>query len=192
MRGSGAGGRLTLEIRWLAVASDTSKANAMRGGSRAAAPVRCTSCGAADRDPCERLFELLLAKEYAHDLPFGPLHGVTVACFFLQHPEHPKAPRELATLAALLKDYIDHGSATLQHEAEREGPSPPRQRAVSAGVTMQAAIAPPSGRRPYGFTIADVAVDGTFPAAEHERRVDTWALATLEAWAGSGDSRAPE
>jgi len=46
--------------------------------------------------------------------------------------------------------------------------------------------------RPYGFTIADVAVDGTFPAAEHERRVDTWARATLEALAGSGDSRTPE
>jgi uncharacterized protein DUF5946 len=123
-RASGAGGRLTLEIRWLAVASDTSKERAVRVGSKTAAPIHCTSCGAADRDTCERLFELLLAKEYRHDLPFGPLHGVTVACFFLQHPEHPKAPRALATLLALLKDYIDHGSATLQHEAEREGPSP--------------------------------------------------------------------
>jgi Family of unknown function (DUF5946) len=174
------------------VASDSAKARAVRAGFKAAAPRRCASCGAADQDNCERLFELLLAKEYARDLPFGPLHGVTVACFFAQHPEHPRAPRELASLLALLKDYMDHGSAALRLEAGRERPFAPWQHAVSVGGTMRAAVVPPSGRGPYGFTIADVAVDGTFPAADHEKRVDTWARATLEAWAGSADSPAPE
>jgi Family of unknown function (DUF5946) len=176
----------------LAVASDSANARDVRAGFKAAAPRRCPSCGAADRDNCERLFELLLAKEYARDLPFGPLHGVTVACFFVQHPEHPRAPRELASLLALLKDYMDHGSAALRPEAGRERPFAPGQHAELVGGTMGAALAPPSDRRPYGFTIADVAVDGTFPAPEHEKRVDTWVRATLEAWAGRADSPAPE
>jgi hypothetical protein len=120
------------------------------------------------------------------------LHGVTVACFFLQHPEHPRAPRDLAALLTLLKDYMDHGSAPLRPEAGRERPFAPWQHAGLGGRTIGAAVAPPSGRTPYGFTIADVAVDGTFPAAEHEKRVDTWARATLEAWARRADSPAPE
>ncbi len=73
-----------------------------------------------------------------------------------------------------------------------KGLLPPGNTQCRVGGTIRAAVAPPSGRRPYGFTIADVAVDGTFPAAEHEKRVDTWVRAILEAWAGSADSRAPE
>jgi hypothetical protein len=174
------------------VASDSAKARAVRAGFKAAAPRRCASCGAADQGNCERLFELLLAKEYARDLPFGPFHGVTVACFFAQHPQHPRAPRELASLLALLRDYMDHGSAALRPEAGQKRPFAPSQHAVSVGGTIRAAVDPPSGRRPYGFTIADVAVDGTFPAPDHEKRVDIWARATLEAWAGSAASPAPE
>jgi Family of unknown function (DUF5946) len=174
------------------VASDSAKARAVRAGFKDAASRRCPSCGAADEDNCERLFELLLAKEYARDLPFGPLHGVTVACFFVQHPQHPRAPRDVASLLALLKDYTDHGSAALRPEAGRERPFAPWQHALSEGRTTRAAVVAPSGRRPCGFTIADVAVDGTFPAEEHEKRVDTWVRATLEAWAGSADSRGPE
>jgi hypothetical protein len=173
------------------VASGSGKARAVQPGLKASAASPCAGCGAAGPDTCERLFELLLAKEYARDLPYGPLHGVTVACFFLQHPEHPKAPREIASLLDLLQEHVEHGSATLPKGVGLKRPSASWRPAVPMGGTMRATIAPPSADGRYGFTIADVAVDGTFPAAEHEKRVEIWARATLEAWPGSADSGAP-
>ncbi|MCK1817017.1 DUF5946 family protein [Streptomyces sp. XM4011] len=45
------------------------------------------------------------------------------------------------------------------------------------GVVREGAA--PTG---FGVTIADVAVDGSFPAAGYEDRVRAWAGSTLAAW----------
>ncbi len=53
----------------------------------------CPECGAPAL-PLSRqeLFERLLVLDYRQEPPWGPLHGVVVACFFLQHPTSPTAP----------------------------------------------------------------------------------------------------
>ncbi|WP_336214129.1 DUF5946 family protein [Nonomuraea sp. LPB2021202275-12-8] len=44
---------------------------------------------------------------------------------------------------------------------------------------MPAATTP---AEPYATTIADVALDGAFPAEGHEERVRSWAAATVRVW----------
>lgn len=49
----------------------------------------CTRCGATPRAglTCRDAFNQLLAFEFADREAFGPVHHLTVACYYLQHPD---------------------------------------------------------------------------------------------------------
>ncbi|MEV4534499.1 DUF5946 family protein [Asanoa sp. NPDC049518] len=132
---------------------------------------------------CGELFERLLALDHSRQPPWGPLHGVVVACFFLQHPAHPLAPQGRDDAGwAFLVAYQSGGQAGLHamtDSARRRNSHRHRGSAL-----FQAAVTFPEGPFPtsFGTTIVDVAVDGSFPAEGYEHRVEAWAKATFTAW----------
>ncbi len=145
----------------------------------------CSECGASGRSrSCEELFQVVLALDHSRREPRGPLHGVTVACFLLQHPTRLRGP-DLDRPWATLHVYLDEGvtglvrfAASLRRvNSHRNGRAGHRD--VVAGVPV-----PPIGPRPAAFavTIEDVAADGAFPAEGFGRRVTAWAAATADAW----------
>lgn len=147
---------------------------------------RCPECGASvSPRSCDDLFQELLALDHSRQAPWGPLHGIAVACFFLQHSSRqPEAARPL--FWALLHAYLRGGLAAAapmtkrvrQLNSHRHG-----GRAPQAGDYPGAPPFPDTeSPRNYGTTIADVALDGAFPAAGHEERVRSWAADTISAW----------
>ena len=144
----------------------------------------CSQCGASTGLPsCTDLFERLLALDHSRHRPWGPLHGVAVSCFFLQHPDHQLAPVAGNDVSwAILHAYLDGGNPALdaltarilRHAGDRE----------RHGQVDLSAQTLPDGPRPTGFavTIAHVAVDGTFPARGYEDRVHTWCVNTVDTW----------
>jgi Family of unknown function (DUF5946) len=147
---------------------------------------RCRECGApVSPRSCDDLFQVLLALDHSRQAPWGPLHGIALASFFLQHSSRlPRAARPLYW--ALLHAYLRGGLATAAPMIERTRQLNSHRR---GGRTPQASdypgappfpdIEPP---RDYGTTIADVALDGSFPAAGYEERVRSWAADTTGAW----------
>ncbi|GAA0930324.1 DUF5946 family protein [Nonomuraea longicatena] len=140
----------------------------------------CPECGA---PACENLFQLLLALDHSRQPPWGPLHGVSVACYLWQHPSRLPASGGAAAWAilhAFLRD--GSGGATRQirqvrrTNSHRSGSQKP---SVASDV-----VAPTPDRRPEHFTvtIADVAENGEFPAEGFTERVTAWAAATVAAW----------
>ncbi len=138
----------------------------------------CAQCGAVSETPCEELFQQLLALDHSRQEPWGPLHGVAVACYRLQHPGSLSEGAHEFPLE-LLRAHLEDGSAASHKltERARRGNSHRvhRERGVRTSTTPEA----PSG---FGFTIAEVAADGGFPAEGHPERVRAWARATLTAW----------
>lgn len=137
---------------------------------------RCPECGALS---CEELFHTVLALDHSRRPPWGPLHGVTVACFLLQHPSRQPAADRARTWT-ILWTYVTEGLAAtnrLTEQARRANSH--RNRGTQPPVADG-----PSGPPPAAFdvTIADVAMDGTFPAGGFPERVTAWAEATLTAW----------
>jgi hypothetical protein len=124
----------------------------------------------------------VLALDHSRRPPWGPLHGVTVACYLLQHPG--RAPADRDRPLALLRAYLDGGAAAAARFTEgarranaHRGPgSPAPSRPQAAGK------APDGPRAAFAVTIADVAADGTFPADGFAERVTAWAEATAAAW----------
>jgi len=137
------------------------------------------------------LFDRLLALDHSRAEPWGPLHAVTVTCYRLQHPATCAVGQEEPMLD-LLRTYRDGGLEALHRWTEaarrsnthrrRAARSTPESSGLDSGPTAQ----PPASRpdRPARFetTIADVAVDGTFPAQGFADRMRTWAQATIRAW----------
>ena len=130
---------------------------------------RCAECGAPGRPrSCGDLFGGLLALDHPRQPPWGPLHGVAVACFGVQHPSRsPSAARHLHW--AMLHAYLRGGIPAVASMTERARRLNARQRggrdpvpAGFPGAPPFPAGAPPSG---YATTIAGVALDGSFPAA---------------------------
>lgn len=145
---------------------------------------RCPECGA-EPASCEALFHTVLALDHSRRPPWGPLHGVTVACFLLQHPSRlPEADRSRPW--AIVRTYVEEGLAattrlteqTRRANSHRRGAPPPEHESIPPAT-------PPTA---FPVTIADVAVDGTFPAEGFADRVAAWAEATLTAWRGHGGS----
>ena len=156
----------------------------------------CTECGAVAAVPCRELFERLLALDHSRQEPWGPLHGVVVACYRLQHPAALPA-RDRGPALDLIHQYERGGLDALQRWAAHARRANSHRltggRDRPFGDTRPASTADGSRTRPdtdaatgdsYAVTIADVAVDGTFPAAGHRRRVRSWARATLATWGG--------
>ncbi|MFD6951887.1 hypothetical protein A6A08_15665 [Nocardiopsis sp. TSRI0078] len=138
----------------------------------------CPECGAVGDTPCGDLFRRLLALDHSRREPWGPLHGVAVACYRLQHPSSLAQGSHRFPLE-LLRAYVEGGAEAatrLTERARRANSHRARQRERTGAV--------PHPGVPTGFavTIAEVAVDGGFPADRHPERVRAWAEATLAAW----------
>ncbi|GHE90409.1 hypothetical protein GCM10017786_23360 [Amycolatopsis deserti] len=118
----------------------------------------------------------MLALDHSRQEPWGPLHGVTVACFLLQHPSRLPAP-DRGRAWAIVRGFVDGGLAAVADltDAVRRANS---HRARGALPILDV---PPSVSGPFEVTIVDVAQDGTFPAAGFAARVRAWAQATLDA-----------
>lgn len=139
-----------------------------------------TACPECRTRSCEELFHVVLALDHSRRPPWGPLHGVTVSCFLLQHPGRLR-DRDRARPWATLHTYLDGGlpAVTRLAEAMRRANS----HHVGGGISDAVPVAS-LGPTPEAFdvTIGDVAVDGTFPAAGFADRVGAWAAATVAAW----------
>lgn len=125
---------------------------------------------------------MLLALDHSRQAPWGPLHGVSVSCFLLQHPS--RLPRSGAVRAweivhAYLTDGLS-GVTRLTDRARRNN----SHRTAAPGLVRPMSSFPPPGAHPvaYDTTIADVAQGGRFPADGFPLRVAAWAEATVTAW----------
>ncbi|MFF8897152.1 DUF5946 family protein [Streptomyces lydicus] len=144
----------------------------------------CTECGAPTGPrSCDELFDALLALDHARQAPWGPLHGVSVSCFLLQHPG--RLPADDGAMAwALLQAYLAGGlDAVNQLVGQARRGNSHRVKGRSS-VDVRDPAQPPRGapRSRFAVTIHDVAVDGSFPSSEFAERVRAWAAATVEAW----------
>ncbi|MFE0021144.1 DUF5946 family protein [Amycolatopsis sp. NPDC059021] len=147
---------------------------------------RCPGCGApALPIPCDELFERLLALDHSRQAPWGPLHGVAVACFLLQHPSREPVsarPVRWALLHAFLRGGQAEVAALTQRarrlNSHRSGGQSPRVDAFPGAPAFPDSEPPTT----FGTTIADVAGDGDFPAEHYADSVRTWAADTIEAW----------
>lgn len=155
----------------------------------AAGVPRCPECGGpVSPHSCDDLFQELLALDHSRQAPWGPLHPVAMACFFLQHSSRvPAGNRSLYW--ALLHAYLREGLAATGPMAERVRKLNSHRRGGRAPRAGDYPGAPPFPQvePPCDFatTIADVAADGRFPAAGHEERVRRWAADTVGAWQAS-------
>src|ERR1700684_4063686 len=125
---------------------------------------RSRECGApASSRSCDDIFQQLLALDHSRQAPWGPLHGVAVACFFLQHSSRmPRAARPLYW--ALLHAYLRGGLAATAPMTERirqlnshrcGGRAP--QPGDYPGAPPFPDTEPPQN---YATTIADIALNG--------------------------------
>lgn len=146
---------------------------------------RCPECGAPDQPhSCEELFHTVLALDHARRPPWGPLHGVTVSCFLLQHPSRLPTPRR-ARPWALLHLYLKEGltAVTALTEGMRHANSHRNRGDALPDIATEVPDLP-LGPAPtcFSVTINDVAQGGTFPAAGFPERVRDWAWATVTGW----------
>ncbi|OOC57348.1 MULTISPECIES: DUF5946 family protein [Nocardiopsis] len=138
----------------------------------------CSECGAASGPACGELFQRLLSLDHSRQEPWGPLHGVAVACYRLQHPASLTEGSHVLLLE-LLQTYVEGGAEAARKMTEHA------RRANSHRVRRPKRTAPalrtgvPTG---FAVTVAGVAVDGGFPADGHPGRVRSWAEATLAGW----------
>ncbi|MFD1543796.1 DUF5946 family protein [Nonomuraea guangzhouensis] len=149
---------------------------------------RCAECGALEE--CEALFHLLITLEFSARAPWAPVHAVSVACFYLQHSS--RLPESgLGFYWAVLHVYVRGGLAALgpmtqraqRLNSHRFGGLKPGADAFVGTPPLPDPSVPPTA---YDTTIADVALDGSFPAEGHEERMRHWATATVDAWQAQG------
>ncbi|MCP2286192.1 hypothetical protein APR04_005128 [Promicromonospora umidemergens] len=132
--------------------------------------IACAECGAGgDLGACVDLFHGLLALDHQRLQPWGSFHGLNVACYFLQHPTQTSAAvlggqwQVVTTFLAQGLDAVHTLEADLVRANRRKaGPLPSFD-------------PPPARSAPAAVTIADLSVDGTFPADGYEARILEWA-----------------
>ncbi len=147
---------------------------------------QCPDCGASVAlHTCDDLFQELLALDHSRRAPWGPLHGIAVACFLLQHSSRlGEDDRHLYW--SMLHAYLSGGLASVapmtdrvrQLNSHRRGGLTPEPADFPGAPPFPGAMPP----RDYATTIADVALGGSFSAAGYDRRVHTWAEDTIRAW----------
>lgn len=150
----------------------------------------CRQCGSRGGEAlCEELFDRLLALDHSRQPPWGPLHAVAAACFFLQHPAHRLAPSDRHAGWTLLQSYRTGGipavtalTASARNANSHRYPTD-SQRPFAAHPPVPLPNRPPPTR--FATTIVDVAVDGTFPGDGYIARLQHWTTATLTAWTAS-------
>ncbi|MET8625128.1 DUF5946 family protein [Kitasatospora sp. NPDC004669] len=124
-----------------------------------------------------------MALDHAREEPWGPLHGVSVSCFLLQHPSRLPADNG-ARAREFLRAHLDGGLAEVDRLVGRaRGANSHRVKERAPEAVREARVEAPQGG--YAVTIAEAAVDGTFPAEGFPERVRAWA-ATVGAWGRCG------
>ena len=138
----------------------------------------CDECGAADSyGSCSHLFDVLLALDHERRQPWAAYHSVNVACYLLQHPSQATSD-VIAGQWHIVETFINEGLGAVHALAARAV----RQNIARAGGEPDVVHRPlPEAVRPVDTTIADVSVDGTFPADGYEYRMVLWASATAYA-----------
>jgi hypothetical protein len=145
---------------------------------------RCAECGALEE--CDVLFHRLLTLDFSTRAPWAPVHAISVACFYFQHSS--RAPESgLGLYWAMLHVYVRDGLAALAPMTQRArrlnshrfGGRKPGAGDFSGTPPFPDLVVPPVA---YDTTIADVALDGSFPAGGHEERMRLWAADTVRAW----------
>ena len=131
---------------------------------------RCPECGAAGGGgSCLAQFHALLALDHQRLQPWGRYHGLNVACFLLQHPS-TVTTTVLGGQWEMVAAHLDGGLPALEQvQTDRVR----RNRGTNEGVLRFPA--PPVRVREPSVTIADVSVDGTFPAEGYAARMRSWA-----------------
>lgn len=148
--------------------------------------MRCIECGGQGTAGCAELFDRLLALDHSRQPPWGPLHSVAVACYRLQH-ESALPLVDRTHMLALAHAYVDGGELSLRALTDRITRAN-SHRARTAGRPMLpefadfVALAEVAAPRVFAYTIADVALDGGFPADGYAERIRAWAEAALAAW----------
>jgi hypothetical protein len=127
---------------------------------------------------CPDLFLGLLALDHSRQ-PWAAYHGVSVATYLLQHPSL-SAPAMLPGQWSLVNVFAEDGIAavgafTAARVARNRG-----GRRQTGEPAADVDLGQPPGA--FAVTIADVSVDGSFPAAGFPARVASWVRATIEAW----------
>ncbi len=134
----------------------------------------CEDCDATGRyGSCEDLFHMLLALDHQRLAPWGPHHGLNVACYYLQHPS--TAPPNTASGQWSLVEAYRAGGLESANQNER-------QRVAQNRLNLfdpDDAIPAPARTRPSHFTIEHLSVDGSFPAEGYEQRMNQWVSAVL-------------
>jgi hypothetical protein len=155
---------------------------------------RCAECGRFTAEAtCETLFHQLLALDHSRQEPWGPLHGVAVGTYFLQHPTGQK-PAALRPQWSLAHAYLAGGLPRIEAMTRRvrqlnaNSGSGRKPEAADYGDAPPLPSATPTA---YAVTIGDVAVDGTFPAEGYAERVRAWVSATIEARTSASSSTLP-
>ena len=94
-------------------------------------PMACEDCGAPTNDAtCAELFDRLLALDHSRQQPWGALHGEAVACYFAQHRNAHRAPRDVAPLIARLEQFVvdeqlaESSQPTVIHDVAVDGSFP--------------------------------------------------------------------
>ena len=150
---------------------------------------RCASCGGVRRGglaSCRAAFDELLALEFVDPAAFGPVHHLTVACFFLQHPEGHTA-EVLAMWRHMISEPEAGGSFATRElaVARRTFDGPTRVREVGARL-------PDWWPVDFPVTVWDTLPEAgtSMDAAGHVARVRHWAQRTGDALDRADPTRA--
>lgn len=134
----------------------------------------CGDCGATGRfGSCEDLFHTLLALDHQRLAPWGPHHGLNVACYYLQHGSTTPA-NTAGGPWALIEAYRIGGLAAV-HQVERRKVLQNRRGLLASSEAMRV----PARVHPAQVTIEHLSVNGSFPAQGYEERMDDWVFSVL-------------
>src|SRR5690606_25801599 len=110
----------------------------------------------------------LLALDHERREPWGPHHGLNVACYCLQHPS--TAPAAAAGGQWTLIEAYETGGLDAVNRVEQQRVAQNRRGRFEPEPALRA----PDRVRPARFTIEDLSVDGSFPADGYEQRMLEW------------------
>ncbi len=122
---------------------------------------------------CEDLFHVLLALDHQRLAPWGPLHGVNVACYYLQHPS--TVPTNTADGQWTMIEAYSTGGLEAVNQIQRRRVAQNRRGLFKPDDATRA----PARMHPPRFTIEDLSVDGSFPARGYAARMNTWVSSVL-------------
>lgn len=122
---------------------------------------------------CEDLFHVLLALDHQRLAPWGPHHGVNVACYYLQHPS--AAPHNTADGQWAMIEAYGTGGLEAVNQIQSRRVAENRHGLFKPHDAMPA----PARIHPPSFTIEDLSVDGSFPAEGYERRMNRWVSSVI-------------